>query len=396
MKICFIVDNIFTLGGIQRLVTVLSNELSNSYDIDILCACNENEINRELYGLSDKVNLVARKDLFHKGSVGKVYSKFIREINCRSNLFKNKRYTNFLSKSYYLKFLQRKFIKYLNEKEYDVVIGVAGNYSLLLGIIDDRLNAKTIGWQLSSFDAYFNVPNKYQWKQELLFNEYLKNLDAYIVQTDYDKRKINQAFKVNSTRIYNPISFKSTEKSNCMAKRIMFAGRLLEETKGLDLLLEAFKKVHKKHSDWELFLVGDGKDKNKIETNIKMLGLENSVFIKPFTDNIQKYYLDSSIFVLPSRWEGFGLVITEAMECGVPVIAFDNSGPMEIINNPNINGVLVPVGNVEKLTQAINSIIEDEDKRIKISEQGIKRAQDFNCEIILEEWKTLLNNLIIK
>lgn len=103
-------------------------------------------------------------------------------------------------------------------------------------------------------------------------------------------------------------------------------------------------------------------------------------------DNVKDHYLESSIFVSTSRWEGFGLAITEAMECGLPVVAFDNSGPKEIISKPNINGVLVGNYNINKFADEIISLIENDEKRASMSLESIKRAQDFKIDNIIKQW----------
>ena len=108
---------------------------------------------------------------------------------------------------------------------------------------------------------------------------------------------------------------------------------------------------------------------------------------------LKKHYLDSSIFVSTSRWEGFGLAITEAMECGLPVVSFDNSGPKEIINKPNINGILVENHNVTQLANEIIKLIEDDEKRKSISLESIKRAQDFNVDNIIKQWTEIIEKL---
>ncbi|MBM6862067.1 glycosyltransferase, partial [Clostridium saudiense] len=116
--------------------------------------------------------------------------------------------------------------------------------------------------------------------------------------------------------IYNPLSFRSEVKSDCKKNNILFVGRLVKQQKGLDLLIDAFKIIHNKQKDWNLNIVGDGPDKQWLIDKIHKENLINNTKIINVTNNMKKYYLDSSILVSTSRWEGFGLVITEAMECG--------------------------------------------------------------------------------
>jgi glycosyltransferase involved in cell wall biosynthesis len=213
----------------------------------------------------------------------------------------------------------------------------------------------------------------------------------YVVLTDDDKKKMKKYLNINCKRIYNPLSFISMHKSKCVNKNIICVARLLQQQKGLDLLINAFCKVSLIHKDWKLYIVGDGPDNYKINRLINRMDLKNQVIVKPFTTNIQDYYLNSSIFISSSRWEGFGLVITEAMECGLPVIAFANSGPKEIVNKQNENGILIPCGDVDKLSEAMINLIEDKDKRLQIAKASIIRAKDFNIDIITSQWREILD-----
>ena len=110
-------------------------------------------------------------------------------------------------------------------------------------------------------------------------------------------------------------------------------------------------------------------------------------------DDVKKYFLESSIFVSTSRWEGFGLVITEAMECGLPVVAFDNSGPKEIINKNEVNGILVPNHDIEIFAEKLFELINNEKKRKSISYNAILRAKDFNVKNIIKEWNNLFEEM---
>lgn len=393
MKICFITDTVFELGGIQRVLSTLANELVEYYDVDILCTMSGFKVDRRLYGLKEKVKVEIREDLVYKGLIKKVFLKSIKVLNSKVGFLNKDNYTNFLTKVYYPKEIQESFVQYLNDKDYDVVIGVAGYYSLLAAIISDKIGAKTIGWQHNSYEAYFRTPNKYQWAQDSLFREHIGKLDKYIVLTDADKKDMEENFKIKCSRIYNPLSFTSNEKSSCEEKKVIFVGRLIEGQKGLDLLIKAFNKVCLNHKDWTLHIVGDGPDKEKINKLINQLKLNQQVKIEPFTNNVKRYYLNSSIFVSSSRWEGFGLVITEAMECGLPVIAFANSGPKEIINRDNVNGILVKCGDIDKLSEAIISLMENEEKRKSIAKESVKRAGDFSMNNIIKQWNEVIGNV---
>lgn len=391
MKICFISSTIFSLGGVQRVVSVLSSKLSENYEVDVLCTNENFEINRSLYNLDPKVNIIINSELLKKKNTSKITGKVFGKLNYLTGTFNNKKMKDILAYIYYPNEVRNNFIKYLNSQNYDIVIGVEGYFSLLFGIITDKLTAKTIGWQHNSYNAYLNNKGKYYWNQDELFKKYIPRLNEYIVLTNDDKVKCKEKLGIDCKVIYNPLSFQCDIKSSCNEKSIIFVGRLVEQQKGLDFLIQAFNIVHKVKEDWILKIVGDGQDREKLIDNIKKYDLQNNVILVGQSDNVKEYYLNSSIFVSTSRWEGFGLSITEAMECGLPVISFVNSGPKEIITENNVNGILVPCGDIDKLSEAIIDLIENEEKRKRISKESIERAKDFRLNNIIKEWKSILS-----
>jgi glycosyltransferase involved in cell wall biosynthesis len=393
MKICFITTTIFNLGGVQRVVSVLASELCKNNKVEIICTDERFHINREVYNLNSNINIKFDRELLKKNLANKVFCKSFQKLNLLTGVFNNLKMEDILTYAYYPKEIQNKFINYLNLQNYDIVIGIEGYYSLLLGIISDKVNAKTIGWQHNSYDAYLKNKDKYYWKQDKLFQKYIPKLNSYVVLTNSDKEKYKKSLGIECAVIYNPLSFECHKKSMCCEKDIIFVGRLLEEQKGLDLLIEAFSIIHKAKKDWNLKIVGDGDDKDSLITNIKKYNLENNVLLTGKCDNVKEHYLYSSIFVSTSRWEGFGLVITEAMECGLPVVAFDNSGPKEIINKPDINGILVKDYNVVKFAEEVIKLIEDDNKRRSMSLEAIKRAQDFKIDKVIKQWNEIMEIL---
>jgi glycosyltransferase involved in cell wall biosynthesis len=386
MKICFITSTIFNLGGVQRVLSVLASEISKNNKVDVICTDDNFKINREMYNLNSNVNIRFNSQLLNKKFTNKVICRVFQKVNLSTGIFNKLTMNDILTYIYYPSEIQNRFIDYLNVQNYDVVIGVEGYYSLLLGIICDKLNAAAIGWQHNSYDAYLNNKDRYYWKQDELFKEYVPRLNKYVVLTNDDKIKYKERLRIDCEVIYNPLSFECDKKSSCDKKNIIFVGRLMEQQKGLDFLIEAFNKIHKVKEDWILKIVGDGPDKENLINNIKKYNLESSVILVGKSDNVKAYYLDSSIFVSTSRWEGFGLAITEAMECGLPIVSFDNSGPKEIINKPDINGILVENYDVNKLASEIINLIEDDKKRKSMSLESIKRAQDFKVDNIIKQW----------
>ena len=196
----------------------------------------------------------------------------------------------------------------------------------------------------------------------------------------------------NMCYIHNPISFRSDIVSSLENKQIMAVGRFIAQ-KGFLLLLDAFSMISSKFYDWKLLIYGEGQDYNRLKDKIKKYHLEDQVSLLPPSQNIKKCFLNSSIFVFPSIYEGFGLVLTEAMECGLPCVAFDcECGPREIINDGE-NGFLVRNKNVSELAEKMSILISDERLRKFMGKNAKKCVSKFYPENIMPKWIDLFQKV---
>lgn len=173
---------------------------------------------------------------------------------------------------------------------------------------------------------------------------------------------------------------------------VVTCGRLVTP-KNYPLLLRSFQRVLRK-TDAKLIIIGKGEERKNLESLTISLGIEKSVAFLGFQNNPFKYIAKSDIFVLSSDFEGLPNVLIEAMACGVPVISTRcPSGPDEIITDGE-NGLLVPVGDEEALTQAILRLLEDKELRKKLAKAGKKKAEEFRIEKIIGEYEKLFKEVI--
>ncbi len=191
-----------------------------------------------------------------------------------------------------------------------------------------------------------------------------------------------------STRvIYNPLTLVPGKRSEGNSKKFLAVGRLSYRHKGFDLLIDAFHIFAQKNKEWTLDIVGEGPEEKKYRQKIADYGLEDRIHLLPFTNNIQKYYSEAQVYVLSSRWEGFGLVLVEAMAHGLPVVSSDLPTSKEIMGD---FGLYFENGNVEQLAQRL-----EESTKIdwhSTSEEALKRTVPFAVSSIIKQWKELIES----
>ncbi|MFD1607118.1 glycosyltransferase [Oceanobacillus luteolus] len=230
---------------------------------------------------------------------------------------------------------------------------------------------------------------------KVLYNRLSTKIIALSEGVKYD---LVNNFHINENKIvqiYNPVEVdKIIELSgeeitdlhkNDGEKLIVTVGRMAE-AKDHRTLIRAFSILSKKIKA-KLIIVGRGEHEKELKVLSNELGLGNSVQFIGFKKNPYKYMKAADVFVLSSRWEGFGHVIVEAMSTGTPVISTDcNSGPREIIQE-NKYGVLVPVGGVEELSESLVELLSDSNLLNYYSTQGRKRAKDFLASHITKQYE---------
>jgi len=196
---------------------------------------------------------------------------------------------------------------------------------------------------------------------------------------------------VKTTVISNVVHLNPTNKiSESTSKRVIFVGRYTEQ-KGIDDLFKVWQMVHTKCPDWRLDLYGEGHLMGNLLYEAKRLNIGIEVH-KPCSDIFSKY-IESSIFVMSSIFEPFGLVLPEAMSCGLPVVAFDCPyGPKEIIEDGK-TGFLIPDRDISYYAEKVCELIKSYDLRKKMGEAAVVSSQRFSYDYVMPLWKDLFENL---
>ena len=193
--------------------------------------------------------------------------------------------------------------------------------------------------------------------------------------------------------IPNPLSFYPNQVAELENKTVLAVGKQCYQ-KGYDRLLKSWQIVNKENPDWQLNIYGKLDESQGLELLANKLNIQQSVRFFDAEKNIEKCFLESSIFVLSSRFEGFGMVIIEAMACGLPVVSFDcPCGPKDIIAN-EINGFLVQNNDIEQFANQVNKLIGNKNLQHKMAANARENAQRFMPEIVVSKWNNLFRSLV--
>jgi glycosyltransferase involved in cell wall biosynthesis len=175
-------------------------------------------------------------------------------------------------------------------------------------------------------------------------------------------------------------------------KVVIAAGRLTRQ-KGFDRLIPAFAQVAAKHPDWQLRIFGRGEEQAGLQQQINDLAVGENVRLIGFTQHLAEELGKASIYVLSSRFEGFPMVLLEAMSCGLPVVSFDcPTGPSDLVSHGH-DGLIVADGDIDKLAAGIIELIEDDTRRKALGAAALQKASDYQTPVIAERWEHLFAEL---
>ena len=379
LKLVYITPALYMAGGVERVLTLKANYFAEHFGYDITIILTEGKGKPLFYPLSNKIKVINLNIGFEKLWT----CSFIRMIFV------------------YLK-KQRQFKKALTKElmriRPDITISLLRREINFINDIKD--GSRKIGEMHINRANYRNYSTEKVcfikklfakfWSSNLL--HHLQKLDKLVVLTDRDRESWVELNNV--VTIPDPLSLSPTTISPLTEKRVVAIARYSHE-KGIDLLLKAWSVVEKQISDWRLDVYGDG-DRTPYEQLIDDLKINRkSCQLHGRTDDVEKEYCNSSIFVLSSRFEGFGMVLTEAMACGLLVVSFDCPwGPRSIITDGE-DGLLVENGNVEALASSLSKLMSDEILRQSISKAGLKNVRRFSIDYVADQWRRLFESLNI-
>src|SRR5574344_1522042 len=376
-KIVYVMGGNLSPNGMSAVLSQKINYMAENTDYDVYMILTEKAGAPFYYKISPKVKYVNFDINFDELDTMPLPKKLLHYT------FKQRRY-------------KKLFTDYLMQLRPDITVSAIRREINFINDIKD--GSKKVGELHFNKSSYRVINKRYlphfvnrfiteHWMGSLV--KQIKRLDRFVVLTHRDMSEWSEI--PNISVINNSLGMFPEKVSTCTEKRVISAGRF-DPVKGYDMLIEAWKYVFGKHPDWKLDIYGNGEKAMYVEM-IRKYGLESAITCYDAVPDIYDKYTESSIYALTSRHEGFGLVIAEAMSCGVPAVSFDcPCGPSEIIRDGE-DGFLVEAENTKVLADKINYLIENDDIRKEFGKKARENSARFKKEGRMNQWLSLFNSL---
>ncbi len=380
-------DSIFSVGGVQRVTAVIAKELAKTCDVTIVTFDKPDDKDTSLYGL-DEATINYR--FFHYPRITKIDKFFHRLYSAyyRKGQPKCRQASDLYGRSSFPSVLRYALVKELRQGHYDCIVGVHAPLAARLATLMPQLpGVRCVGWIHNSFEALFGNESHYlgpQLKRHYVYQ--FRKLHATILLCQHDADSYRAYDKhLQPTVIYNPLTLQPGTPATGTTKRFLAVGRFTPGHKGFDLLIDAFHLFAQQDSEWVLDIVGEGPEETLYRSKITEYHLEERVLLHPFTNHIQDYYSQAQVYVLSSRWEGFGLVLVEAMAHGLPVISSDLPTSQEIMGD---FGMYFSNGDIQTLAQRLlEARTIDWPAKSKVA---LAMAKKFDIQAVLPAWKRII------
>lgn len=377
-KIVYCTPALYSAGGTERVVSVKANYFAEHLGYDVTIIVTEGNKGNSFFPLSDKVKVVnfglGFEDLWNKPFLKKIYLYLVKQ----------RKYKRLLTRE--LLSIQPDITITTLRREINFIHEIKDGSRKIGELHLSRANYRGVeDRESSSIKSLFSK----WWKKDVISN--LQRLDKFVVLNE--NAVLEWPELDNVTMIPDPLPLKMEEKSALQSKRIVTIGRYSYE-KGYDFLLRIWALVEKKYPDWQLNVYGMGDPTPYVKLMDELSVDPRRCHLNSSLVDVESEYLRSSILVQPSRTEGFGLVLVEAMACGLPVVAFDcENGPRSLIEDGE-DGFLIPPCDVESFADRLMQLMDDEKLRTKMGEKGLMKSQQYHISKIASQWEQLFDELM--
>ncbi len=357
-------------GGIEKCVSSLANMLVDNYEVEIATVYKLYE--EPSFYIDPRVKIIYLTDVIPNKND---FKDALKNHKIITTIKEGKKSLNILKER------KKKTIEYIKSCNSDVIISTRDIFNTWLGKYGKE-NTLKIGWE-------HNHPHgNTKYSNNIIKSS--KNLDYFVLVSKALKDYYSDSIP-KSIYIPNVIDYIPEKSSNLKDKRLVSVGRLSPE-KGYDDLLKIFKELNKTYKDWKLDIVGSGNEEENLKNYIKENNLEKSVTLHGFKDTkfIYDLFNKSSIYLMTSHTESFGIVLIEAMSAGLPCIAFKSAeGANEIIKD-SYNGYLIDNRSKEEYIEKVKKLMDNYELRKKLGVNARESIDKYSSSIIKEEWISLI------
>lgn len=381
MRIVYIIDSLASKGGAERILSEKMSYMAERYGYDVsVVTCYQDPVRQaNVYPLSDKV----------------------RQVNLNIPYYSQYRYgypLRLWKKWQLYQQLKRQLAATVRSIDPDILVGLGYFQADVVTGIRCRA-VKVVESHEARIFTMSDQGLQRSWLSRLYMryyrSRYFRNVerqtDVVVTLTTGDAHEWR---RVKRVEVIPNFTMMPKADAGCLferTKRVIAVGRL-EWQKGFDRLIDIWAMVAPRHPDWHLDIFGSGTLEEMLKQQIHHAGLDDTIAIHPFSTNIREEYLKSSILAMTSRFEGFSLVLLEAMQNGVPIVAFDCPfGPSDVIVE-DTSGYLVPDGNMSLYANRLDYLLSDAVLRQQMSQNALDIVRKYDVKSVMQRWRELFES----
>lgn len=373
MKIVYCLHATFNSGGMERIVIDKVNYLAEKgYEVYIITT--EQQGRTSFYAISPKAQRIDLS-INYSSDNGCLWKKVL---------------------FYHFRRLRHRILltSILKKIQPDITISTFGNEVTFLHKI--KYGGKKILEIHFSKQFRLQLNRKGIWRYIDLYRTYsdeklVRKYDAFVVLTKEDRQHWGNSH--NITVIPNFIKVIPEQRSEVVQKRVLAVGRLSYQ-KGFDRLINIWEVIYRKHKEWSLDIYGSGEERGNLLNLIEQKGLSKTITIHNSVSDLSQIYVQSSIYVLTSRYEGFPMVLLEAMSFGLPIVSYQcQCGPADLISN-GCDGFLIEENDVDTFIEKLSLLMDDFNVRRMISNNTMRKINKFRQEFIMPIWEELFEQIL--
>lgn len=376
MKLLYCIAGTYHSGGMERVLANKANYLARrGYEVVIVTT--DQQGNPPFFPLDERIRCIDLGINYEENN-GKSFANKLLHYPLKQYLHK------------------KRLTAVLKQERPDITLSMFCNDAAFITRISDG-SKKVVEFHFSKFKrlqygrtGLWRLADIWRSKQD---EKIVQRFDKLVVLTEEDKGYWGNL--PNITVIPNARTFIPQQVADWNNKKVIAIGRYNYQ-KGFEQLIEIWRLVVKDFPEWKLEIIGDGEEREKLQSLINRYGLNASLSLVAASNEIEKYYLNASLFVLTSRYEGLPMVLLEAQAFGLPIVSFRcKCGPTDVITD-SVNGFLIDEGNIKQFAFALKRLMGDAVLRKQMGEKALVSSGRFSEEPVMQRWMSLFESLCPK